>query len=524
MLDLAIVVAYFAGILALAVWGGRGRAAETSEEFFLSGRSLRWPSIALSTIATNIQGYQFLGMMGSAYLYGLAQANLEINAVLALWLAAFVFVPLYLRSRVTTISQFVEERLGATAALVYSVANIVLFATLGLGAALFWGAYAAELVFGELLGFLGEGPAQRTGVLIVGIGLFVGAYTLYGGLSAVVRTDVLQFAVLTGGGLIVLVASLRAAGGYGALYERVPELMTLQLPADHPKLPWAAIFGMLLLNLNYWGANQAVLQRSLAARSLADAQKGLLVGGVLKYVMAAVVILPGIALAATLSADGQSLPDPDRAFPYLVTTYVGPGLRGLILCALFASLMSTADSLLNSIATLFTVDVYRRHLRPAASDAQQLRVARVALGASLLVGTAMAFVLMYVKLADPGASFTHVLNELNYYLKAGIVVLIAGAVFLWRPRGSWVTAGFFATIPLHLFFIHVAPALGLPELNYFVRSGVVILLGFGLAWFGSGLRQNLRADAGLAEFASPSLRRAGWVLLASLAVTHVLWH
>ena len=523
MLDAAIVLAYFAGILALAILGGRGEAAQTSEEFFLSGRRLRWPSIALSTIATNIQGYQFLGMMGSAYLYGLAQANLEINAVLALFMAAFIFVPLYLRGRVTTISQFIETKLGATAALVYSGANILLFATLGLGAALFWGAYAAELVFGDLLGFLGDGTTQRVGLLIVGIGLFVGAYTLYGGLSAVVRTDILQFAVLTVGGVIVLVASLRAAGGYGALVEKVPHLMTLHLPADHPKLPWTAIFGMLLLNINYWGANQAVLQRSLAAASLGEAQKGLLVGGVLKYIMAAIIVLPGIALAATLGDDG-ALPDPDRAFPYLVTTYVSPGLRGVILCALFASLMSTADSLLNSISTLFTVDIYKRHLRPGATDAQQLRTARIALGVSLIVGTAMAFVLMTVKFDNPEASFTHVLNELNYYIKAGIVVIISGAVFLANPRGSWVTIAFFATIPLHLFFIHVAPQLGLPELNYFVRSAVVILLGFLVGWVGSGFRENLRYDASLLEFSSLSLKRAGWALLASLVVVHVLWH
>ena len=534
MLDLLIVLGYFAVVLALAVFGGRGEAAATAEEFFLSGRRLRWPSIALSTIATNIQGYQFLGMMGSAYLYGLAQANLEINAVLALWLAAFVFVPLYLRRRVTTISQFVEARLGARAALVYSVANILLFATLGLGAALFWGAYAAEAVFADLLGPLGDTPTERIGWLIVGIGAFVATYTLYGGLSAVVRTDVVQFAVLTLGGAIVLVASLRAAGGYGALAERVPELMTLHLPADHPTLPWTAIGGMLLLNLNYWGANQAVLQRSLAARSLGDAQAGLLVGAVLKYAMAAIVVLPGIALAVVLG-DGERIVDPDQAFPTLVTRFVAPGLRGVILCALFASLMSTADSLLNSIATLFTVDVYARHLRPAATDAEQLRVARLALVVSLAVGTAMAFVLMWVKFDRPEASFTHVLNELNYYLKAGIVVLIAGAVFLANPRGSWVTAGFFATIPLHLALIYGLPAVGLSPLNYFVRSGVVILLGFGLAWVGSGLRQNSSRGrgafrAGLRRWGelfrpdSPTLRRAGWALLASLVLVHLVWH
>ena len=116
------------------------------------------------------------------------------------------------------------------------------------------------------------------------------------------------------------------------------------------------------------------------------------------------------------------------------------------------------------------------------------------------------------------------LNELNYYIKAGIVVIISGAVFLVNPRGSWVTRAFFGTVPLHLFFIHVAPALGLPELNYFVRSAVVILLGFGIAWWGSGLRQNLPWSERMIVSSSLSLKRVGWALLASLVVVHVLWH
>ena len=160
VLNLIVVLAYFALVLGLAL-SGRGGRQISAEEFFLSGRSLRWPSIAISTIATNVQGYQFLGMMGSAYLFGLAQANLEINAINGLWLAAFIFVPLYLKDRVITITQFIEKRLGKTVALAYSIANIVLFSTMGLGAALFWGGYAADLVFGDLLLFLGDDAFTR---------------------------------------------------------------------------------------------------------------------------------------------------------------------------------------------------------------------------------------------------------------------------------------------------------------------------------------------------------------------------
>ncbi|MEO1652729.1 MAG: hypothetical protein AAFU64_04215, partial [Bacteroidota bacterium] len=307
-LDLLIVVIYFAVIITVALSGRSSNENTSSEAFFLSSRSLRWPSIAISTVATNVNGYQFLGMMGSAYLFGLAQANLEINAVLGLWMAAFIFVPLYLKSRVITITQFIKEKLGASVALAYTSANIILFSTLGLGGALFWGAYAADLVFGEMLSLLHPDPFTRVSILIIFLGVFSAIYTYFGGLTAVVRTDVIQFVILFLGGTVVLFTAVHHLGGWGELYRQKPELMHLHLPADHPKLPWIGIFGMILLNINYWGANQTVLQRSLAARSLKDAQMGLMVGGILKYLMTFLIIVPGIALAGILIQNPLSDP------------------------------------------------------------------------------------------------------------------------------------------------------------------------------------------------------------------------
>ncbi|MFT5953370.1 MAG: SSS family solute:Na+ symporter, partial [Cyclobacteriaceae bacterium] len=366
MLDLSIVLLYFVLIFVVALRGKNGDTASV-EAYFLSNRNLKWPSIALSTIATNIQGYQFLGMMGSAYLYGLAQASLEINAVQGILLAAFVFVPLYLKSKVITITQFIEERLGKTIARIYSIANLSLFSTITLGAALFWGAYAAELVFTEYLMFLHQERIYRIAFLIVGLGVFSAIYTYLGGLAAVVKTDIIQFIILLTGGILVTIIVLKEAGGISALYEKTPELMHLHLPADHPVLPWTHMFGLFLLNINYWCANQTVIQRSLAAKSLAEAQKGLMVGGVLKYLMAIIIVIPGIALAGILE-NGEGLTDPDQVFPYLVTTYLPVGIQGIVLCALFASLMSTVDSTFNSIATLWSVDMYKGWLRPNASE------------------------------------------------------------------------------------------------------------------------------------------------------------
>jgi len=190
MIDFVIVLGYFGLILFIAL-KGKTNANATAEDYFLSSRNLPWYSIALSTIATNIQGYQFLGMMGSAYLYGLAQANLEINAVQGILLGTFVFVPLFLKEKVTTISQFIKTKLGARVALFYSLANISLFATITLGAALFWGAYAADMVFGGQLAFIHSNRVIRIGILILILGVFSAIYTYHGGLSAVVKTDIL---------------------------------------------------------------------------------------------------------------------------------------------------------------------------------------------------------------------------------------------------------------------------------------------------------------------------------------------
>ena len=291
MIDFIIVLFYFSLIMTVAL-KGKVKADSSADEYFLSSRNLPWYSIALSTIATNIQGYQFLGMMGSAYLFGLAQANLEINAVQGILIGAFIFVPLFLREKITTITQFISKRLGQRVALFYSLANISLFATVTIGAALFWGAYAADLVFGEQLSFLHSNRIIRIAILIIILGVFSAIYTYLGGLSAVVKTDIIQFSVLILGGSVVCFTAVNQMGGWDQLYIQTPEKMHLHLPADHPTLPWTHLFGLFLLNINYWCANQTVMQRALAAKSVRHAQTGLIAGGLIKYIMAVIIIIP----------------------------------------------------------------------------------------------------------------------------------------------------------------------------------------------------------------------------------------
>ena len=513
MIDFSIVLLYFIVILLIAL---KGRVSEkgTAEEYFLSSRNLSWYSVALSTIATNIQGYQFLGMMGSAYLYGLAQANLEINAVQGILISAFVFVPLFLKEKITTITQFITKKLGKQIALFYSLANLGLFSTITLGAALFWGAYAADMVFTEQLSILHQNRIIRILILIIFLGVFSAIYTYFGGLNAVVKTDLVQFSILLLGGIIVCFIAINKLGGWEQLYIKTPDKMHLHLSKNHPTLPWTHLFGLFFLNINYWCANQTVMQRVIAAKTIGHAQTGLMLGGLIKYIMAIIIIIPGIALYGVL---GDTLSEPDLAFPYLVKTYLPNGLKGIILCGLFASLMSTVDSTFNSIATLWSTDIYSTIINKNASDKQKIAAGRKAILISLGTALLMGIILLYIKFDNPDSAFTHTLNNLRYYINCGIVVLICSAVVLVKPNLNKILFAFLITLPLNIgmqFFY--------PSMNYFIRAFFVIVIGLILSIVFS--KSKLNPIFSLFQPANKINKFLGWILAFSLLIIHISFH
>ena len=514
MIDLLIVALYFTVVIIVAISGKQTKEV-TTEEYFLSSRSLKWPSIAFSTIATNIQGYQFLGMMGSAYLYGLAQASLEINAIQGILFAAFIFVPYYLKDKIVTITQFIKSRLGKKVALVYSLSNILLFSTITIGAALFWGAYAADIVFGKYLSIIHEDRLTRIAILILVLGIFSTIYTYLGGLTAVVRTDIIQFVVLLIGGIIVMFIAVHQLGGWSQLYIKTPEMMHLHLPSDHEKLPWTHVFGLFLLNINYWCANQSVIQRSLAAKSLKHAQIGLIVGGMMKYFMAIIIVVPGIALVGILGQNGLS--DPDMAFPYLVNTYLPMGAKGLVLCALFASLMSTVDSTFNSLATLWSIDIYKEYINKNATDLQTINAGKRAILFGFTTGATIGIILLNLKFSNPDDAFTHTLNELRYYINCGIVVLICAAIFLVAPKHKITLVAFFATVILQLILIFI-----FPDMNYFVRAMWVILISFFMIKLFS--KTKFIRIKSLIHSDSNQIKKLGLGMLISLILLHIIFH
>ncbi|MEE2828518.1 MAG: sodium/solute symporter [Myxococcota bacterium] len=528
LLDLVIVVAYFAVIFMIGMQARLGKDV-SSEEYFLSSRSLRWPTIAISTLATNISAGHFISIAGAAYVFGLAQGNFELNAVFGIVVAAFFFVPLYLRTKVVTITQFFESIFGPGIAVAYSALMMVLYAFMYLGMSLFLAAYAIDGLFGDLVAWIHPAQWVRLCVLVVALGLFSAVYTYLGGLSAVVRTDIAQFVLLLGGGFVLVFLAIHELGGWRQLYAKTGDLMHLHLPRTPEievrgemvtnKIPWTAIIGMNLLNLNYWGANQVILQRALAARSLRDAQIGLLVGGVLKYVMVLIIVVPGIALAGILGT--EVLADPDQTYIRLVNDVLPTGLRGLILCGLFASLMSTVDSIFNSVSTLWSIDVYKRHLRPEATDQQVVAMGKKAILGALCTGLFFAFVVVYYKTGEGKTeTLTHWFKEMSFYIKNGFVVLVTAAVFLIRPSRRWMVAALAISVAIYL-----GMKLTMPEMNYMVRSSWAIVVSFAVVAVPTMLRNGWRIPLSqLIAAPDKGVARFGMALMASLVLAHIVFH
>jgi SSS family solute:Na+ symporter len=330
-------------------------------------------------------------------------------------------------------------------------------------------------------------------------------------------------------GVIVVWVGIDQLGGWAQLYETglpegvepgdmAPHKMHLHLPADHEILPWIAIIGMNLLNLNYWGANQVILQRALAAKSLRHAQVGLLVGGIFKYLMVLIVIIPGIALVGILV--DAPLGDPDSAYLHLVNDLLPNGVRGIILCGLLASLMSSVDSTFNSVSTLWSIDVYKRHLRPNASDAEVVSMGKKAIVVTLFAGLVFSFIQLYVKYTNPEFALTHWFNEISYYVKNGFVVLIVSAVFLIKPSRRVVLAALGVSIALYFL-----GSIALPDMNYLVRSSFVIVIAFTCVAVPTMIKNGWRIPLRqLVESPDKGVARFGLALLASLILTHILFH
>ena len=366
-MDIAIVLAYLAGIFVLAQWVSREKAGHTKDatDYVLASKSLPWWAIGASLIAANISAEQIIGMSGSGYAIGLAIASYEWMAAATLLIVGKWFLPVFLRNGIYTMPQFLEQRYGTRIRTLMAVFWLGLYVFVNVTSILWLGAIAVSQV---------TGMDQMLAVVLIGV--FALLYQLYGGLKAVALTDIVQVSLLVLGGLLVAGLTLDELGegagvvaGFHRLWEAQPGHFEMILDKDNPfykDLPGLSVLlgGMWIANLSYWGFNQYIIQRALAAKSLAEAQKGIVFAAFLKLLMPAIVVLPGIA-AVILAPD---LAKPDEAYPAMMR-YLPSGVLGLVFAALMAAVVASTASKINSIATIFTLDLYAK-FRPVSEIAK----------------------------------------------------------------------------------------------------------------------------------------------------------
>jgi len=513
-LDISIVLAYLAGIFVLAQWVSREKAGQqkSAQDYFLASRSLPWWAIGASLIAANISAEQIIGMSGSGYAIGLAIASYEWMAALTLLIVGKWFLPIFLRNGITTMPQFLQERYGNRIRTLMAVFWLGLYVFVNLTSILWLGSIAIAGVAG-----------LDQDVALVLLGAFALAYQLYGGLKAVALTDIVQVCLLVLGGLLVTIITLSRIGdgsvsdGFMQLWQQHPERFEMILSKDNPfykDLPGLSVLlgGMWIANLSYWGFNQYIIQRALAAKNLREAQKGVVFAAFLKLLIPAIVVLPGIA-AVMLAPD---LERPDAAYPTMLAL-LPSGILGLVFAALIAAIVASLASKINSVATIFTLDFYAKRAHDA-SQAKLVRVGRIAASIAIIVAVLTARPLLGG--FDQGFQY---IQEFTGFFTPGIVVIFLLGLFWKRANEAGALAAAVGSFLLSLVF-----KLLWPSLPFLDRMGVVflatLLLGVGvaLATRASGDRDRIRTDdVGYAT--SPSFNVASLAVLAILVALYATY-
>jgi SSS family solute:Na+ symporter len=461
-LDLTAFLGYFVLVGAVAVIVSRRE--KVAADYFLAGRNLPWWLIGISLIASNISTEQLVGQAGQGADFGLAVAAYEWMAAITLVIVARWFLPAYLANRVTTMPEYLERRFDVRARSWLAVYMMLAYTFVAMATVLYSGGLALETIFGLPLWW---------GVLILAV--FAGAYTAYGGLKAVVWSDLIQGTMLLLGGALTAWLGLKAVGGWDTLMEEAGDKFHMVLPLDHPELPWFAIFfgGLWIANLFYWGCNQFITQRALGARNLSQGRYGIVFAAYLKLFIPFIAVVPGI-MAYVLYAD--ELTRGDMAYPLLLAKLLPGGLSGLMIAALLAAIMSSLDSMLNSTATIFTVDLYHRHIRPDSSQRHLIFVGRTSTVAFLVLATAWAPFLV---------SFERIFSYIQEFwglITPGVAVVFLGGLFWKRATAQaavWVMA---LTLPVTIGVKLLTPnAAFLDQMWLAGVSLFVILAGISLA-------------------------------------------
>ena len=465
VVDYIVFLTYALIILTVGLWVSRDKDGKqkNAEDYFLASKSLPWWAIGASLIAANISAEQFIGMSGSGFALGLAIASYEWMAAITLIIVGKYFLPIFIEKGLYTIPEFVEKRFSTNLKSILAVFWICLYVFVNLASVLYLGALALETIM--------DIPMMY-GVL--GLALFSAAYSLYGGLSAVAWTDVIQVIFLILGGLVTTYLALNAISdgqgmitGLKQIYRAAPDRFVMILDKSNPEyknLPGIGVLvgGMWVANLYYWGFNQYIIQRTLAAKSLKESQKGILMAAVLKLIIPLIVVIPGIAayvmvndpaILASLGDVGMqnipSLAQADKAYPWLLQ-FLPSGLKGLAFAALTAAIVSSLASMLNSTSTIFTMDIYKQYLRPHAGDKETVNMGRISAAIALLISGVMAPLLGSI---DQAFQF---IQEYTGIVSPGILAVFILGLFWKKTTNKAAIIGALTSIPIAMYF-KVAP-------------------------------------------------------------------
>jgi SSS family solute:Na+ symporter len=477
--DLTIFVGWILFMVGSGIYISQRQKKQTTQDYFLASKAIPWWAVGGSLIASNISAEQFIGMSGSGYVVGLAIASYELMAAATLLIVAKFFLPIFIKKGIYTMPQFLEERFDKRVRTVLAVFWVLLFVFVNITSVLYLGGLAITSLMGVPLIYG-----------IVGLALFAATFSITGGLKTVVWTEVIQVVVLILGGLLASVLVLNAVGGgffegLKTLVERAPEKFDMILDksnAEYKNLPGISVLigGMWIANLYYWGNNQYIIQRALAAKSLKEAQHGALFAAYLKCLLPLIVVIPGIA-AFVLAAD---ISKPDEAYPWVLGNYLTTGFKGMAFAALVAAIGSSISAMVNSASTIFTLDIYRpiflkgqaknqtldahEHASTSLTDVQDkhlVRIGKIAATVALVIGAFIAPLLGNLEQA-----FQYI-QEFTGFISPGVVAVFLLGMFWRRTSTNAALAAVILAIPLSMLF-----KFGTPDLPFIDRMGLCFLI------------------------------------------------
>lgn len=456
-IDYIIMAIYILFVVWLGIFLSR-QSYTTEKDYFLAGRNLRWPVVGVSLFATNIGAISLVGLAESGYTTGFAVFSYEWMAVIVLIILAIFYLPLYLKNEVYTIPEFLEKRYGSFARYYFSAVTIFLNTFVDIAAGLFAGAVLLKMVF----------PNVSISTIIWGISAIAAIYTLFGGLSTVVYSDIIQAMLMVFSSMFLAVIAYEEVGGWGEIVKKIDaQNLTIIRPSNDATLPWTGLFGVFLLGFYFWVNNQMMVQRVLSAKDLRNGQWGAIWAGALKLLVLFLMILPGV-IAFILF---PNLEDPKNAYPTLVFKLMPTGLLGLTIAGFISALMSSVDSGLHSVSTLFTFDFYKKRY-PNATPKQTIKVAKIT------IVVVMAIAALWAPFINTFSSFWDYLQMVLSFICPPVVALFIAGIFTKKVNTKGANATIIVGIVLSLISLcykfYIGFSGGVDILPHYLYLGVMI--------------------------------------------------